>query len=132
LPVPRTRPPPEAGVAARTTLQIDTTGDFLPDPAPLTEPAQVTDRHDPQVVHLDGLNLSRAWAWLRIGRALGDDDPTAHVAQEAARRHAQASLPTVLSGAYVGEHWLPTFAVLLTDVADEPPVAADHGVPPRR
>jgi iron complex outermembrane recepter protein len=26
--------PPEAGVAARTTLQIDTTGDFLPDPAP--------------------------------------------------------------------------------------------------
>jgi hypothetical protein len=105
---------------------------FLPDPSPLTEPAVVTDRHDPQTVHLDGLNLSRAWAWQRIGRALGDDDPTADVAQVAARRHAQASLPAVLSGAYVGEHWLPTFAVLLTDVADEPPVAADHGVPPRR
>ena len=39
---------------------------FLPgvaqgEPANLLNPAQVTDRGDPGLVHLDGLNLSRAW-----------------------------------------------------------------------
>lgn len=91
---------------------------FLPDPSPLERPAEVTDRDDPQVVHLDGLNLSRAWAWLHVARTLGDDDPLADAAITAVTDHADASLPAVLSGAYVGEHWLPTFAVYLVDVAE--------------
>ena len=41
---------------------------FLPElgdglPATLFEPARVSDRSDGRIVHLDGLNLSRAWAW---------------------------------------------------------------------
>jgi hypothetical protein len=90
---------------------------LLPDPEPLRRPAVVSDRTDPQTVHLDGLNLSRAWCWLGIADALPADDRMREVAWEAAGRHAEASLPSVLTGAYVGEHWLPTFAVRLLDVA---------------
>jgi hypothetical protein len=91
---------------------------LLPDLGPLTEPALVADRSDPHTVHLDGLNLSRSWCWLRIASALAGVDDRVAIARSAARRHAAASLPAVLSGEYVGEHWLPTFAVHLLDVAD--------------
>src|SRR5262245_16845815 len=48
---------------------------YLPDlakgePKRLLEPAVVTDRTDPQIVHLDGLNLSRAWCMGHIAAAL--------------------------------------------------------------
>ncbi|MFA9432958.1 DUF2891 domain-containing protein [Egicoccus sp. AB-alg2] len=88
---------------------------FLPDPEPLTRPAVVSDRSDPQTVHLDGLNLSRAWCWQAIAAALPAGDTLVPVARDAAARHREASLPAVLSGEYVGEHWLPTFAVHLLD-----------------
>jgi hypothetical protein len=91
---------------------------LVPDPGPLTTPALVTDRTDPQTVHLDGLNLSRAWCWLRIARGLPLGDELTSVAEEAAARHAEAALPAVLTGEYVGEHWLPTFAVYLLDVQE--------------
>ena len=91
---------------------------FLPDPMPLTVPAVVSDRTDPQTVHLDGLNLSRAWCWQAIASALPAGDPLIGPAREAAERHREASLPAVLSGEYVGEHWLPTFAVHLLDRTD--------------
>jgi hypothetical protein len=91
---------------------------LLPDAGPLLEPAVVADRTDPHTVHLDGLNLSRAWCWLGIAGALPEGDPRAEQAIEAAHRHAAASLPTVLGGDYVGEHWLPTFAIHLLDVAE--------------
>jgi hypothetical protein len=92
---------------------------LLPDPGPLTTPAVVADRTDPQTVHLDGLNLSRAWCWRRIARSLPLGDELAVLAERAAERHAEAALPAVLSGEYVGEHWLPTFAVYLLDVWEE-------------
>ncbi len=88
---------------------------FLTDPEPLTRPATVTDRTDPQLVHLDGLNLSRAWCWLRLAAALPGDDPRRRLARDAARTHGEAALPHVLAH-YVGSHWLPTFAVELHDV----------------
>lgn len=88
---------------------------FLPDPTPLTVPAVVSDRTDPQTVHLDGLNLSRAWCWEAIAAALPEGDPLTEPARRAAIDHREASLPAVLSGEYVGEHWLPTFAVHLLD-----------------
>jgi hypothetical protein len=91
---------------------------LVPDPGPLTAPAVVADRSDPQTVHLDGLNLSRAWCWLRIARALPLGDELTALAEEAAARHEEAALPSVLTGEYVGEHWLPTFAVYLLDVRD--------------
>jgi hypothetical protein len=73
---------------------------LLPDPVPLLAPAVVVDRTDPQIVHLDGLNLSRAWCWARIGRCLLDRERS-HAALAAAERHAAASMPAVLDH-YVG------------------------------
>ncbi len=91
---------------------------FLPDlakgePKSLFEPAIVSDRSDPQLVHLDGLNLSRAWCMNGIAAALPEGDPLRKVLFESARRHAEAGLRYVSSGNYVGEHWLASFAVYL-------------------
>jgi Protein of unknown function (DUF2891) len=91
---------------------------FLPDvakgePKTLLEPATVTDRTDPQLVHLDGLNLSRAWCLRSIAAALPKDDPARKVLAESAARHADAALRHVASGDYAGEHWLGSFAVYL-------------------
>jgi hypothetical protein len=91
---------------------------FLPDvargePKSLLEPAQVTDRTDPQLVHLDGLNLSRAWCLRSIAAALPQDDPARKVLAGSAARHAEAALRHVASGDYAGEHWLGSFAVYL-------------------
>lgn len=91
---------------------------FLPgtsrgEPKALLEPAIVTDRTDPKLVHLDGLNLSRAWCMRSIAVALPQNDPARKVLARAASLHAQASMPHVASGNYEGEHWLASFAVYL-------------------
>jgi hypothetical protein len=90
---------------------------FLPraaqgQPASLFTPARVSDRADGRIAHLDGLNLSRAWCWRGIARALGERDPDlARAATAAADRHLAASLPHI-TGDYMGEHWLASFALL--------------------
>lgn len=89
---------------------------FLPrlhrrEPAALFTPAEVSDRTDGQIVHLDGLNLSRAWCWRSLARALTPTDPRTAPALEAADLHLAASLPHI-RGNYMGEHWLATFALL--------------------
>jgi hypothetical protein len=91
---------------------------FLPDlarsePRTLFVPATVTDRTDPQIVHLDGLNLSRAWCLRGIAATLPADEPSRKVLMESAARHAEAGLRHVASGDYAGEHWLASFAVYL-------------------
>jgi hypothetical protein len=91
---------------------------FLPDlargePKSLLTPATVSDRSDPQIVHLDGLNLSRAWCMRSIAAALPKNDATRKVLAEAAARHADAALRHVASGDYAGEHWLASFAVYM-------------------
>jgi hypothetical protein len=83
------------------------------EPKTLLEPATVTDRSDPQIVHLDGLNLSRAWCMRGIVSALPPDDSARKVLTDSARRHADAALDHVASGDYAGEHWLASFAVYL-------------------
>jgi hypothetical protein len=93
-------------------------GRFLPDlakgePKTLFVPAKVTDRSDPQIVHLDGLNLSRAWCMRGIAGALPADDPARKILLEASARHGEAALGHVASGDYAGEHWLASFAVYL-------------------
>jgi hypothetical protein len=77
----------------------------------LLTPAEVTDRTDPKLVHLDGLNLSRAWCMLGIASALPRTEPDRQVLVHAARAHLSATLPHIISGNYEGEHWLATFAV---------------------
>jgi len=91
---------------------------FLPgighnQPKQLLQPAIVTDRTDPKLVHLDGLNLSRAWCMRSIGAALPANDPVRKILARSATAHAQAALPYVASGNYEGEHWLASFAVYL-------------------
>lgn len=91
---------------------------FLPgaaksEPRSLFTPAVVTDRSDPKLVHLDGLNLSRAWCMRGIAAALPPGDPARPALEAAAARHAEAGLKHVASGDYAGEHWLASFAVHL-------------------
>ncbi|WP_294188758.1 DUF2891 family protein, partial [uncultured Sphingomonas sp.] len=89
---------------------------FLPDltrgePATLFAPATVSDRSDGKIAHLDGLNLSRAWCWRSLAKALDPDHPVAAAALDAAERHLAASLPH-LADDYMGTHWLASFALL--------------------
>jgi hypothetical protein len=80
-------------------------------PATLFSPAQVSDRTDGRIVHLDGLNLSRAWCWRAIAETLPDDDPVRRLATRAAQSHWSAAAG-FLTGHYMGEHWLASFALL--------------------
>jgi hypothetical protein len=77
----------------------------------LFSPVHVTDRADGHIVHLDGLNLSRAWCWRNLAQSLPPGDPLRNIAAAAARRHFKASAD-YLSGHYMGEHWLASFALL--------------------
>ena len=97
--------------------------DFLPDaargaPATLFKPARVSDRSDGKIAHLDGLNLSRAWCWREIAGGLDPADPLRTRALAAAEDHLAASLPHV-TGDYMGEHWLASFALLALDAAPD-------------
>lgn len=89
-------------------------GNFLPrvascEPRTLFSPAVVSDRSDGKIAHLDGLNLSRAWCWRSIAPML--PSTASEVARNAADDHLAAALPHI-SGDYMGEHWLASFALL--------------------
>ncbi|MDE2474897.1 MAG: DUF2891 family protein [Alphaproteobacteria bacterium] len=89
---------------------------FLPrlaqgEPQCLFQPARVSDRSDGRIVHLDGLNLSRAWSWFEIAPWTSADEPLRQIAIAAAQRHLSAALTTIC-GDYMGEHWLATYALL--------------------
>jgi hypothetical protein len=80
-------------------------------------PAVVTDRSDPKLAHIDGLNLSRAWMLQGIAAALPPGDPRVPVLLKVAAQHQDAALPAVTGEHYEGGHWLGTFAVYLTSGA---------------
>ena len=82
----------------------------------LLEPAVVTDRSDPKIVHLDGLNLSRAWCMRAIASALPRRDAARRALARSALVHAKAALENVASGDYAGEHWLASFAVYMLSI----------------
>jgi len=91
---------------------------FLP-PIPRKEradwlaPGVVTDRSDPKLAHIDGLNLSRAWMLLGIASGLPAVDVRRASLNAAADVHATSALPAVTSEHYEGGHWLGSFAVYL-------------------
>lgn len=90
---------------------------FLPGMADVIHPAvadppTVIDPTDPRLVHLHGLTLSRAWNWRAISRALPPRDERRVAALDAADRHLADGLGHVLTGEYVGDHWLVSFALL--------------------
>ncbi len=76
-------------------------------------PSVVTDPSDGKLVHLDGLNLSRAWMLEGIAAGLPADDPRIPSLAAAAAIHREAGLKTVTGEHYEGGHWLGTFAVYL-------------------
>ena len=83
-------------------------------PQALFAPVSVSDRSDGKLAHLDGVNLSRAWCWRALAGALPAGDPRRVMMEQAAELHLAAGLPHV-TGDYMGEHWLATYAVLALD-----------------
>jgi len=84
-------------------------------PATLFTPVAVSDRGDAQIVHLDGLNLSRAWCFAGMAAALPPGDPRVSVAREAAAVHIAAGWQGLASEEFAGMHWLASFAALALD-----------------
>jgi hypothetical protein len=77
------------------------------------KPGIVTDRSDPKLAHLDGLNLSRAWMLRGIASGLEPGDKRVKVLEETAEKHRNEALPNITGEHYEGGHWLGTFAVYL-------------------
>jgi len=75
--------------------------------------AEVTDRADGKLAHLDGLNLSRAWMLAGIASGLPPTDPRRPALLAAAAAHRAAGLAAVTGEYYEGGHWLGTFATYL-------------------
>lgn len=71
------------------------------------EPGVVSDRTDGKLVHLDGLNFSRAWCLYGIAETLPE---YAHL-KKMANNHISYSLPNIIDGNYSGTHWLGSFAL---------------------
>ena len=67
----------------------------------------VSDREDGKLVHLDGVNFSRAWCLY----GLGNQYPEYKHLKNIANKHMQYSLPHVVGDSYEGGHWLASFAI---------------------
>lgn len=96
----------------------DWLGGFLADIPTTVSPdwlpvAEVTDRADGKLAHLDGLNLSRAWMLEGIAAGLPPGDRRIAVLRAAADTHRRAGLAAVTGEHYEGGHWLGSFAVYL-------------------
>lgn len=70
--------------------------------------AEVSDRTDGKLVHLDGLNFSRAW--VMYGLANQYPQYYDHL-ERVANKHVAASFPNLVGDSYEGGHWLGTFAL---------------------
>nr|WP_241764664.1 DUF2891 domain-containing protein [Hyphomonas johnsonii] len=77
------------------------------------QPGVVLDATDGKLVHLDGVNLSRAWALEGIASALPDGDPRTPSLLATAALHKQTGIAAVSDAHYAGGHWLASFATYL-------------------
>lgn len=83
---------------------------FLPqlsEPDFIIKPAIVSDRTDGKLVHLDGVNFSRAWNLLIIARKMPNKEQLTQIAY----KHIDRSLPNLVGDSYEGGHWLASFAL---------------------
>jgi len=71
------------------------------------EAAMVSDRTDGKLVHLDGLNFSRAWVLYGLARQYPEYTHLLPIADA----HVEHSLPNLVGDSYEGGHWLGTFAL---------------------
>ena len=84
--------------------------DFLPqlsDENFNIETGKVSDRTDGHLVHLDGVNFSRAWSLNKIT----EDLPEYKHLKNIANHHINYSLPSIFGDSYEGGHWLGSFAI---------------------
>ena len=70
----------------------------------------VNDPTDGKLVHLDGLNLSRAWALEGIASGLPADDARRASLLASSRLHGESGEEAVRTPHYSGSHWLASFA----------------------
>ncbi|PVW14753.1 DUF2891 domain-containing protein [Marixanthomonas spongiae] len=71
------------------------------------EPGKVGDRSDGKLVHLDGLNFSRAWVFY----GLANQYPEYKHLTNSANEHVSYSYPNLVGDSYEGGHWLASFAI---------------------
>tara|TARA_R110002049_G_scaffold309212_1_gene518708 strand:- start:33334 stop:34443 length:1110 start_codon:yes stop_codon:yes gene_type:complete len=74
----------------------------------------VSDRTDGSLVHLDGVNFSRAWSLNKIIEGLPE---YAHL-KNTANEHINYSLPSIFGDSYEGGHWLGSFAIYALNSVD--------------
>lgn len=68
---------------------------------------EVGDRTDGKLVHLDGLNFSRAWVFY----GLANQYPEYKHLKINANEHIAYSYPNLVGDSYEGGHWLASFAI---------------------
>lgn len=76
---------------------------------------EVSDRTDGKLVHLDGVNFSRAWSLNFIAQDL----PQYQHLQNVAHKHINYSLPNIIDDSYEGGHWLGSFALYALNSLDK-------------
>ena len=74
---------------------------------------KVSDRTDGKLVHLDGVNFSRAWCLYGIANQFPEYAHLKNVANE----HINYSLPSIVDDNYEGTHWLGSFAIYALNTA---------------
>jgi len=92
-------------------------GEFLPqlrDNHFELAPGRVSDRTDGKLVHLDGVNFSRAWSLNKIAEGFSEYDHLKNLAN----RHINHSLPSIVDDNYEGGHWLGSFAIYALNSID--------------
>ncbi|MBA7644279.1 hypothetical protein ES703_52021 [subsurface metagenome] len=72
---------------------------------------EVSDRTDGKLVHLDGLNFSRAWVLYGLANQYPEYRHLINIANE----HVKYSLPNLVDDSYEGGHWLGSFAIYALD-----------------
>ncbi|PID61582.1 MAG: hypothetical protein CR986_02700 [Ignavibacteriae bacterium] len=72
---------------------------------------EVSDRKDGHLVHLDGLNFSRAWVLYGLANQYAEYNHLIKIANE----HVKYSLPNLVGDSYEGGHWLGSFAIYALD-----------------
>ena len=72
------------------------------------EPGIVSDRTDGHLVHLDGVNFSRAWCFYGLAKTNSRFSHLSVLADE----HVNYSLPNLVGDDYMGGHWLASFAIM--------------------
>lgn len=92
-------------------------GNFLPqlkDKNFNLETGRVSDRKDAKMVHLDGVNFSRAWSLNEIANELPEYNHLKNIANQ----HINYSLPSIVDDNYEGGHWLGSFAIYALNSID--------------